>query len=100
MLRALRSTGEIRLDGRLDAAAWQAAPVADGFLQRDPEQGQPASEPTELRLLFDDHALYAGVRLRDTSPDQVSRQLSRRDTVPEADSFALDELKNTSELPI
>ncbi|HEY7923259.1 MAG TPA: DUF5916 domain-containing protein [Vicinamibacteria bacterium] len=89
MLRALRSTGEIRLDGRLDEAAWQAAPVADGFLQRDPDQGQPASEPTELRLLFDDHALYAGVRLRDAAANLISRQLSRRDTVPEADSFAL-----------
>ena len=89
MLRAVHSQEEIRLDGRLDEAAWQAAPVADGFLQRDPEQGQPASEPTELRLLFDDHALYVGVRLRDRAPALISRQLSRRDTVPEADSFAL-----------
>src|SRR6185503_8866183 len=89
VLKAVRSAGEIHLDGRLDEAAWQAAPVADGFLQRDPDQGQPASEPTELRLLFDDHALYAGVRLRDAAPGAISRQLSRRDTLPEADSFAL-----------
>jgi uncharacterized protein DUF5916 len=89
VLRAARTSGEIRIDGRLDEPAWLAAEPADGFLQRDPEQGQPASEATELRLLFDDQALYAGVRLRDGSPGSLSRQLSRRDTTPEADSFAL-----------
>ena len=41
-----------------------------GFLQRDPDQGQPATEPTELRLLFDDHALYVGARLRDSEPGE------------------------------
>ena len=63
--RAVGALAPISLDGRLDEPAWQAAPVADGFLQRDPDQGQPATEPTELRLLFDDHALYVGARLRD-----------------------------------
>jgi hypothetical protein len=77
------------VDGHLDEPAWQSAPVAGGFRQRDPDQGQPATEPTELRLLFDDHALYVGVRLRDDAPDRVVRQLSRRDVVAEADSFTL-----------
>lgn len=89
MLRALRAYDPIQVDGRLFEPAWLAAPFAGGFLQRDPEQGQPASEPTELRLLFDDHSLYVGVRLRDGSPEAVSRQLSRRDALFEADSFAL-----------
>ena len=86
---ARRADGPIVLDGRLDEPAWQAAPIASGFLQRDPDQGQPATEPTELRLLFDDHALYVGARLRDDAPDRIVRQLSRRDAVPEADSFTL-----------
>ena len=89
MLRAVRVQGEVQLDGRLDEPDWLTAPAAGGFLQRDPEQGQPATESTELRLLFDDHALYAGVRLRDSTPGAISRQLSRRDAVAEADSFAL-----------
>ncbi len=89
VLRAARVQGEIRVDGRLDEAAWLAAPSAGGFLQRDPEQGQPATEPTELRLLFDDDALYAGVRLADSAGMAISRQLSRRDAAAEADSFAL-----------
>lgn len=86
---ARRVSAPITLDGRLDEPDWQAAPVASGFLQRDPDQGQPATEPTELRLLFDDHALYVGARLRDDAPDRIVRQLSRRDALPEADSFTL-----------
>ena len=89
VLRAVRVTGELQLDGRLDEPAWQQAQAAGGFRQRDPDQGQPATEPTELRLLFDDHALYAGVRLLDSAPTAISRQLSRRDASAEADSFAL-----------
>jgi hypothetical protein len=88
-LHAGRASAPISLDGHLDEPAWQAAPVADGFRQRDPDQGLPATEPTELRLLFDDHALYVGARLEDDAPDRVVRQLSRRDAVAEADSFTL-----------
>ncbi len=89
VLQARRAAAPIVLDGRLDEADWQQAPVATGFLQRDPDQGQPATEATELRLLFDDRALYVGARLHDGSPDRIARQLSRRDGVPEADSFTL-----------
>jgi hypothetical protein len=88
-LQARRAASAIVLDGRLDEADWQQAPAATGFLQRDPDQGRPATEPTEVRLLFDDHALYVGARLRDGSPERIARQLSRRDAVPEADSFTL-----------
>jgi hypothetical protein len=88
-LHAARTTAAITLDGRLDEPEWQAAPVASGFLQRDPDQGQPATEPTELRVLFDDHALYVGARLFDREPERIVRQLSRRDALAEADTFAL-----------
>ncbi len=89
VVRAARASGPIQVDGRLDEPGWLAAPAATGFVQRDPEQGQPATEETELRILVDDRALYAGVRLFDRSPGAVSRQLSRRDAAFEADAFAL-----------
>jgi hypothetical protein len=89
VLRAARASAPIVLDGRLDEDAWRAAPVAGGFLQRDPNQGEPATEATELRLLYDDHALYVGARLHDAEPGLVVRQLSRRDVVAEADSFSV-----------
>ena len=86
---AQRASTPIVLDGRLDEPAWQEATPAGDFLQRDPNQGEPATETTDLRLLFDDRALYVGARLRDSAADRIVRQLSRRDAVPEADSFTL-----------
>ena len=87
--RVERASTPISVDGRLDEEAWRQAPVAGGFLQRDPNQGEPATEATELRLLFDDGALYVGARLHDREPAQIVRQLSRRDVVAEADSFSI-----------
>jgi hypothetical protein len=63
---AVRASGPIVLDGRLDEPAWQAAPVARGFRQIEPTQGAPASLDTEVRLLFDDRYLYVGALMRDT----------------------------------
>jgi hypothetical protein len=65
------------LDGRLDEAVWSTAPVVTGFTQRDPDEGAPASERTEVRVLYDDHAIYVGARLFDREP--VTTRLGRRD---------------------
>ena len=50
------------LDGRLDEESWNKADVIENFLQRDPEEGMPASEQTEVRVLYDQENLYFGVR--------------------------------------
>jgi hypothetical protein len=69
--------GQIQVDGRLDEAAWSAVTPATGFTQVDPEEGRPVSEATEARVLFDEEAIYIGVRLHDRQP--VSERLGRRD---------------------
>jgi hypothetical protein len=46
------------IDGKLDEAAWQAAPVFSDFIQLDPNEGEPATERTEVRVLYTDAALY------------------------------------------
>ena len=73
--RAVRDSGPIHLDGRLDEPAWQAAPLITSFTQLDPHEGQPVSELTEVRLLYDDDAIYVGARL--SGP--VRYRLGRRD---------------------
>ena len=88
-MQTSRATGPVSVDGRLDEDAWAAAHVADAFLQRDPDEGEPPTERTELRLLYDDKALYVGARLYDSEPDKIVRQLSRRDEETEADGFTL-----------
>jgi hypothetical protein len=69
--RATRTTGPITLDGVLDEAAWAAAPVISGFVQARPDRGHPASERTEVRILYDDHAVYFGAELWDREPDKL-----------------------------
>jgi len=86
---AVRADSPIDIDGRLDEPAWQAAPPAGGFRQVEPAEGAPATEPTEIRVLFDDGALYVGARLTDRHPAGIERQRSRRDALVEADRFTV-----------
>ncbi|MBM3500559.1 MAG: carbohydrate binding family 9 domain-containing protein, partial [Armatimonadetes bacterium] len=79
---AARAQGPISVDGRLDETAWQrAAPITD-FRQFQPEEGEPASLPMEVRILFDDGALYIGARM--TQPGGVAAPLARRDQLLDA----------------
>lgn len=75
--RAVRTTTPIQLDGRLTEAAWANAPVTDSFTQIDPDEGRPASQRTEVRVLYDDAFLYVGARLHDTG--RIVGRLGRRD---------------------
>ena len=87
MVRAVRAPADITLDGALTETGWTAAvPVAD-FIQRDPNEGAPPTEPTEVRVLYDDDALYVGARLYDSSPDSIRAQLARRDRISSSDRF-------------
>ena len=65
--------GEVRTDGRLNELAWQRAEIASDFTQRDPADGSPASERTEVRILFSDEAVYVAVRAFDSRPDAIGR---------------------------
>ncbi len=78
-LDAERRTGPVDIDGRLNEAAWAAAPVGSDFMQSWPQPNAEPTERTEVRVLYDDDALYVGVRLRDDQPDSVAAQLARRD---------------------
>ena len=82
---AVNRSGPVSIDGRLDEAAWQAAKPITDFIQLDPNEGQPASERTEARILIDDDAVYIGMRLFDSEPAQIQSQLARRDESIEGD---------------
>jgi len=80
---AVRSEGSISVDGSLSEAAWEQASVVGSLVQTDPEEGNPASQDTEIRILFSEEALYVGAQLLDRGP--VTRRLGRRD-MPRGDS--------------
>ena len=70
-LVAVRASGTIVLDGMLDEPAWSNAPFASHFVQNDPREGEPATFDTEVRLLYDDDALYFGVFAKDDEPGRL-----------------------------
>src|SRR5688572_29691079 len=79
-VRAVPLQGVFRLDGRLDEPIWQTAPVATDFLQNQPQQGERATQRTEVRFAFDAAALYVGARMFDDSGARgIRTQLVRRD---------------------
>ncbi len=77
------------LDGRLDEPAWALAPVMSDFVQRDPNQGEPATQRTEVRVVYTDDAIFVGVRAFDTAPDRIEGQLTRRDQDSPSDWIAI-----------
>ena len=86
-LRAHRADTPPSIDGRLDEPVWTSAEFAGNFRQFEPNEGEPATERTEVRILYDNSALYLGVRLYDREPGKIVRRLSRRDDDPDADRF-------------
>jgi hypothetical protein len=87
-LPAVKSPTGIELDGRLDESAWKAAPVAKGFIQNDPREGEAATFDTEVRLVYTDTALYIGVFAKDDDPSAIIVNELRKDfNTGSADGF-------------
>jgi hypothetical protein len=67
------------INGVLDDEAWKSGDWVDDFTQYDPYSGQPASQRTEFKILFDENNLYVAFKAYDTSPDSIVKRLTRRD---------------------
>lgn len=79
-LHAMRVEQEaITLDGRLDEPVWKRTQAATGFVQYQPDDGDPASEKTEARVLYGERELYVGFRAFERDPSAIDAQLTRRD---------------------
>lgn len=77
------------IDGVLEPEVWALAEVISDFTQYDPQYyGQP-SQRTEVRILYDDRAIYVGAMLYDNSPDSILRQLGKRNQSLNADAFGI-----------
>src|SRR5437762_9358820 len=68
---AIHTSGSIKIDGVLDEPDWGKAPIAGEFVQNEPQEGAPASESTEVRILFDEEYLYIGVAAHDREPSGI-----------------------------
>jgi Domain of unknown function (DUF5916)/Carbohydrate family 9 binding domain-like len=78
------------IDGQLSEPMWETATPITGFRQREPVEGDPSTEPTEVRILYDAAELYIGVRVSDSEPAQIRASELRRDnTLDSDDTFAV-----------
>jgi hypothetical protein len=76
---AIRAQQPPDLDGILDDDVWRRATPVSGFRRDVPSDGAPAAERTEVRVAYDDRAVFIGARLFASDPSTVSRRLGRRD---------------------
>ena len=81
------------IDGHLDEAVWAQALAVSEFYQKEPLEGQAATEETQVRILYDQGYLYLGIKLLDSDPAQIRASELRRDSTLESDdsfTVALD----------
>ena len=77
------------IDGRSDDAVWQQADPGQGFTQHEPDNGAPASEKSEFRIVYDADNLYVLIRSHDRQADKISSRLTRRDGDAEVDEAGI-----------
>ena len=77
--RAGPTDGAIHVDGVLEESAWSEAPVITKFLQKDPREGEAATEQTEIKILYTKTSLFFGIRCRDSEPSRILATELRRD---------------------
>lgn len=83
-ISALRIKVPIKVDGILDESVYDAASIATNFFQLNPHNGQAAYEKTEIKILYDDDALYIGAMMYD-NPDSIASYITTRDNIGVSD---------------
>ncbi len=90
-LTATRIQEKITIDGIFDEAVWEQAEKAKDFVMFRPGTGdkEPIDQKTEVSILYDNEAIYVAARLYDANPGLISKELSERDNLGNADFFVL-----------
>lgn len=93
---AIRTDIKIRIDGELDESVWGSQVFANQFTQFEPNPGLKATFDTEVRVVYDDGAVYIAALMKDPEPDKILKQLSARDQRENSSWFsvAIDPYQN------
>ena len=86
---AVRVDQALRIDGRLLEPVWRSAPAISGLTQREPDEGAPAPENTEVRIAYDDDALYIGARMFSRDPTKIHALVTRRDNAGSSEQLVI-----------
>src|SRR2546423_13767863 len=84
---ATRVDHKPRIDGTLDDPLWQLATTIGDFHQREPFEGQPATDKTEVRILYSRTEVYFGISCHDSNPQGIVATQLRRDVSQEFDDY-------------
>ena len=86
---AVRATGLIRIDGRPDEESWASAPPLTDFTQYEPREGEPMTQRSDVRFVYDDDALYVGAMLYGSDYPILTRLAKHDVAITDTDFFAL-----------
>ncbi|UCF04056.1 MAG: carbohydrate binding family 9 domain-containing protein [bacterium] len=84
---AVRLHGKVKIDGRLDDPAWNAVEFQGDFTQREPDEGEPSTERTEIGILYDERNIYFGIKCFDSEPEKIIAREMRRDAIVDDDDY-------------
>ena len=90
-LQAKSTIENITIDGKKNEEAWKSAPIATDFIMFEPDNGKPISDTkkTEVKVLYDNTAVYILATLNDDQPNKISKELTNRDVFGISDHFSV-----------
>ena len=90
-INAIKTNASIKVDGDLNELEWQNVPVAKNFVMLDPDNGKPETNElrSEVKVLYDNDAVYIGATLYDNEPNKILKEISERDDFGTADFFGV-----------
>ena len=80
-LKAIKTTENIKVNGILDEKAWNEAMTADNFITYSPTIGEPSIKRSEVKILYNNKALYIGAVLYDNNPQEIPKGFCARDEI-------------------
>jgi len=83
-ITSYKLTEPLKIDGILSESLYNKAAISD-FTQKDPVEGEPVSEATEVWVSYDENNIYFSGRFFDSQPDSIDMTLMRRDKITESD---------------
>ena len=81
----------ITIDGKINEEIWKTASIATDFIMFEPDNGKPisADKKTEVKVLYDNNAIYIAALLYDNEPDKIKKEITNRDVFGVSDNFSV-----------
>ncbi|HWR94437.1 MAG TPA: DUF5916 domain-containing protein [Flavobacterium sp.] len=90
-MNALKTDEKITIDGKIEESVWEKAEIATDFISYSPDNGKPADKVknTEVRIIYNNDALYIAAIMYDNEPEKILKQITKRDASGIYDNFGV-----------